>query len=84
MGIIVHLNDTFGPDQLKDLTAADITLLLISLAFSIIAARLSWSCSNKYNTFFRVLFASLAFFFGETYIILFFVFRADICKNFLG
>lgn len=77
MGLIVQLDNHIH--TLEKLSTKDIILLLISVAFSILAAKMSWSCSKHYHHMFRVLFAILAFMFGENYVILFLIFRSDIC-----
>lgn len=55
--------------------------VVVSLLAAILAAKLSWGCSKMYSTILRAIFAFLAAMFGPTYIILFFIFRYDMCKR---
>jgi hypothetical protein len=59
--------------------ATDYLTLFISVIISVFAGYLSWGCSGNYPGFLRVIFAILAAFFGTTYIVLYYIFRADKC-----
>ena len=56
---------------------------VVSLLLSFIALYLSWSCNTAmgYTIALKAVFGAMAFFFGLTYIILFFVMRWDVCRK---
>lgn len=58
---------------------------IISLALSLIAFYLSWSCNTAmgYSLPLKALFGTGAFFFGLTYIVLYFIMRWDVCSGFM-
>lgn len=55
----------------------------VSILLSIVAFWLSWTCNTAlgYNTVLKAVFGAMAFFFGLTYILLFFVMRWDVCRK---
>lgn len=57
-----------------------VLMLLIKLFIAVVAAYLSWGCSGMYSTPIRVLFAFLAAIFGSFYILMYIIFRSDLCK----
>jgi hypothetical protein len=54
--------------------------LILSIAISVYAAYLSWSCSTGEHTFIRIVSAMFAWFFGVIYILYFSLFRSSSCK----
>lgn len=56
---------------------------IISLILSIVAFWLSWTCNTAmgYNLALKALFGAGAFFFGLTYIVLYFIMRWDVCSG---
>ena len=54
--------------------------LILSLAISMYAAYLSWTCSVGEQTFIRILSAMFAWFFGVLYIIFYIMFKSKSCK----
>lgn len=67
-------------NETVQITLVDVIRTIFSLVIMIYAGIISWNCSGMYSTPLRVLFSLLAALFGTTYIILFFIFRSDICK----
>lgn len=53
---------------------------LVSLAISMFAAYLSWSCNKRVKTPIRVIYAATSFMFGTLYLTYYFLFRADVCN----
>jgi len=55
----------------------------VSVLLSVIAFWLSWSCNTAlgYNNVMKAVFGAMAFFFGLTYILLFFIMRWDVCRK---
>jgi hypothetical protein len=54
--------------------------LILSLAISMYAAYLSWTCSFGEHTFIRILSAMFAWFFGVLYILFYIMFKSRSCK----
>lgn len=54
---------------------------LVHLAIMFIAGKLSWDCNGNYPTYLRVIYTFFAAMFGFTYIILYGIFRSDLCKK---
>lgn len=53
---------------------------VLSIAISMYAAYLSWSCSAGEHTFIRILSALFAWFFGVLYILYYMLFKSSSCK----
>jgi len=71
--------DSCQPQKLTIKKVIEIFFQIIIMYF---AASLSWGCSGKFPTAIRVLFAIFSAMFGMTYLVLYGVFRADLClKN---
>jgi hypothetical protein len=72
---------TSSDDSCVEFTMVDILVLAIDIIIAVIAANLSWGCSGNYSPVLRVIFAILAAIFGSTYIILYILFRSDLCQK---
>ena len=81
--LIKARNETFvpGEDHPQMNPMQNALSAVVSLAIALYAAYLSWSCSGMYPHALRVIFAVLAAMFGMTYIVLFAIMRADMCKT---
>jgi glucan phosphoethanolaminetransferase (alkaline phosphatase superfamily) len=64
----------------KKITFKQIATMIAHLIIMFIAGSLSWNCSTKHPIFLRVLFSFFASLFGLSYIILYTIFRSDMCK----
>ena len=55
----------------------------ISILLGLVAFWLSWSCNTAlgYNVALKAVFGTLSFLFGMTYILLFIIFRWDVCSG---
>lgn len=58
------------------------TANIIGLMIAVLAAYLSWTCNTKlkYELFYKILFAFIAFNFGGLYLVYYALFRFDTCR----
>lgn len=65
------------PEEKKMMKRAEMLARIIAAIFGVYAFSLSWQCNRDTPTFLRIVYATVAFFMGGTYLVYYFFFRGE-------